>query len=333
MGFPRDSPRFSPYAAWRWLLFLVCHVVRFTSAADEPSNPGTGPLTGDTPDAKRTKNGPGFHERQPQKGGSKPGSAASIKLSQRYAARGRGGRGAKRSFNFQGRGSGPATSLPNPSAPAAAAPTADAPGSSDIPATSSTNSIPSQPIATAAAAPAAPAPAVSDIPATSSPTATTPATDAPCAPVPAASDIPAKCPWCGHPEPSASPLGSEGAGPSSAPTDPTGDTSHRVYGNSNYGSSSTQPLPAPSAPCQVVEGVGTASVSGSWPRLVPLEADDSVEAPKRVTSAAPDAADARFKAVLKAALIQRLLLLLSLSLVLNLLHFFLSKLNPLQPSY
>ncbi len=40
-----------------------------------------------------------------------------------------------------------------------------------------------------------------------------------------------------------------------------------------------------------------------------------VEAPKRVTSAAPDAADARFKAVLKAARIQRLLLLLSLSLL------------------
>ena len=87
------------------------------------------------------------------------------------------------------------------------------------------------------------------------------------------------------------------------------------------------------APFQVVEGVGTASVSGSCPRLVPFKAADSVEAPKRVTSAAPDAADARFKAVLKAALIQRLLLLLSLSLVLNLLHFFLSKLNRLQPSY
>jgi hypothetical protein len=58
------------------------------------------------------------------------------------------------------------------------------------------------------------------------------------------------------------------------------------------------------------------------PRLVPLEADDSIEAPKRETSAAPDAADARFKAVLKASHIQRLLLLLCMSLVLNLLHFF-----------
>jgi hypothetical protein len=85
------------------------------------------------------------------------------------------------------------------------------------------------------------------------------------------------------------------------------------------------------APCQVVEGVGTASVSGSCPRLVPFEAADSVEAPKRVTSAAPDAVDTRFKAVRMAALIHRLRL--SLSLVLNLLHFVPSKLNRLQHSY
>ena len=84
------------------------------------------------------------------------------------------------------------------------------------------------------------------------------------------------------------------------------------------------------APCQVVEGVGTASVSGPCPRLVPFEAADSVEAPKRVTSAAPDAVDTRFKACIS-ALIHRLRL--SLSLVLNLLHFVPSKLNRLQNSY
>ena len=82
-----------------------------------------------------------------------------------------------------------------------------------------------------------------------------------------------------------------------------------------------------------MEGVGTASVSGSWPRLVPFEVDDSVEAPKRVTSAAPDAVDAGFKSVLMAALIHRLLLLLSLSLLFNLHKNILSKLNRLQPSY
>jgi hypothetical protein len=60
----------------------------------------------------------------------------------------------------------------------------------------------------------------------------------------AASNIPAKFPCCGHPEPSASPLGSEGAGPSSAPNELTVDTSHHVRGNSNSdsSSSSTQPL-------------------------------------------------------------------------------------------
>ena len=62
----------------------------------------------------------------------------------------------------------------------------------------------------------------------------------------------------------------------------------------------------------------------SAPRLVPLEDVDSVQAPKRETSATPDAADARFKAVLKTALIIRLLLLLSLSLVLNVFHVVLS---------
>ena len=78
-----------------------------------------------------------------------------------------------------------------------------------------------------------------------------------------------------------------------------------------------------------MEGVRTASVSGSWPRLFPFEADDSEEAPKRVVSAAPDAVDARFTPVLMAARIHRLLMLLSLSLLLNLLHFFFSKLNGL----
>jgi hypothetical protein len=56
---------------------------------------------------------------------------------------------------------------------------------------------------------------------------------------------------------------------------------------------------------------------------------DSEEAPKRVFSAAPDAVDARFTPVLMAARIHRLLMLLSLSLLLNLLHFFFSKLNGL----
>ena len=81
-----------------------------------------------------------------------------------------------------------------------------------------------------------------------------------------------------------------------------------------------------------MEGVWTASVSGNCPRLVPFKAADYVEAPKRVTSVAQDAVDARFKTVRMAALIQHLLLLISLSLGLNLLHLFLSKLNRLQPS-
>ena len=130
----------------------------------------------------------------------------------------KGGRGAKRSFNFQGRGSGSATSLPNPSAPASSAPAADAPATD--------------------------APAASHIPATYSPNPTICQPTAPAAAAPAASNIPAKFPCRGHPEPSASPLGSEGAGPSSAPNEPTGDTSHHVHGNSNSdsSSSSTQPL-------------------------------------------------------------------------------------------
>jgi len=45
-----------------------------------------------------------------------------------------------------------------------------------------------------------------------------------------------------YPGPSTSPLGSEGAGPSSAPQEPVGDTSHPLNGNGNTGSSSsTQP--------------------------------------------------------------------------------------------
>jgi hypothetical protein len=82
-----------------------------------------------------------------------------------------------------------------------------------------------------------------------------------------------------------------------------------------------------------VEGVGNKTVSGSWPRLVPFEAADFVEAPTRVTSAAPYAIDARFKVVFMVALIHHQLLILSLSLALNLLHYFLSKLNRLQPTY
>ena len=189
MGFPRDSPRFSPYAAWRWLLFLLCHVLRFTSAADQPSSPGTGPIPRDTPEPKRIKNGPSFHERPTQGGGMKAGSDAANKQSERMKGKkgSKGRKGSNRALNFQGRGSGSAKDSSSPQDGATPNPQEE-------------------------------------------PT------------VPAASDIPVNCPCCGQPEPSANPLGSEGAGPSSASSEPIGDTSHPLNGNSNAGSSSsTQP--------------------------------------------------------------------------------------------